>query len=72
MNIWFKTKQKRRKTVKVKVIVEVDKKKLKEVFAEVIGENPSEVSFSDAFQSEFEWLEQSGIYLLDWEVEKEN
>lgn len=58
--------------VKVKVVVEVDKRKLKEVFAEAIGENPSEVSFSDAFQSEFKWLEQSGIYLLDWEVEKEN
>ena len=58
--------------VKVKIVVEVDKKKLKEVFAEAIGENPSEVSFSDAFQSEFKWLEQSGIYLLAWEVEKEN
>lgn len=58
--------------VKVKVVVEVDKEKLKEVFAEAIGENPSEVSFNDAFQSEFGWLEQSGIYLLDWDVEKEN
>lgn len=58
--------------VKVKVVVEADKEKLKEIFAEAIGENPSEASFSDAFRSEFEWLAQSGIYLVDWEVEKEN
>ena len=54
--------------MKVNVLVEVDKEMLKNAYSD----DGEEASFRDAFEAEFGWLEQSGIYLRDWKVQEEN
>jgi hypothetical protein len=48
----------------------VDENKLKDTFCKSIGCSPEQYSFSDAFKSEMGWIQESGICLEDWVVNK--
>ena len=48
----------------------VDEDKLKQYYMRLLDiESEDEYSFCDAFNSEIGWLNESGIYLLDWKTD---